>query len=36
MKEWHVRIAKCSAMCAKGDPKLHEIIQVGPSRLLIK
>jgi len=29
MKEWHVGIAKCSAMCAKCDPKLHEIIQVG-------
>jgi hypothetical protein len=36
MKEWHVRIAKCNAMCAKCDPKLHEIIQVGPSRLLFK
>jgi hypothetical protein len=35
-KGWHVGIAKCSVMCAKCDPKLHEIIQVGPSRLLFK
>jgi hypothetical protein len=30
------RIAKCNAICAKCDFKLHEIVQVCHSRLLFK